>query len=156
MLQLDDWVLCRLYNKKNNFSEVVPKTEAASTAETMDSFEANEDMGSDSLRTPESDVDNDSTFTELDHQTTNKGYYPSLTLDSEQAPRADATLSYQTGEYNIKEDNAWFTDLNLEDLQNSLAAFGSMPMPDMAYQDNFFSGLYSPQLKPGQMNMLPF
>ncbi|RWR75745.1 NAC domain-containing protein 68-like protein [Cinnamomum micranthum f. kanehirae] len=152
-LRLDDWVLCRLYNKKNNHEEVVPKKEAASTVETMDSLEVNEDTGSYSLRTPESDVDNDS-FTDLDNQGRNIGYQPQM-LESEQAVRTDATMSFQTGEP-IKEDNAWFTDLNLEDLQNPFAAFGNMPMPDLAYQDQFFSGLYSPQLKPGQTNMLPF
>lgn len=149
-LRLDDWVLCRLYNKKNNYKEAMPKAEAT---ETMDSFEAVEDTGSESLRTPESDVDNDS-FTELNDLGRIEGGYPSQSLGREQTVRTDATGNFQIE--TLKEDNSWFTEMNLDDLQNSLSASGVMPMPDVAYQDYYYTSLCSPQLKPGQMNLLPF
>ncbi|ERM97185.1 hypothetical protein AMTRI_Chr01g102350 [Amborella trichopoda] len=39
-LRLDEWVLCRLYNKKNNYKKMLEQTEEESLAETMDSLEA--------------------------------------------------------------------------------------------------------------------
>ncbi|PKU76087.1 NAC domain-containing protein 68-like [Dendrobium catenatum] len=45
-LRLDDWVLCRLYNKKNNWEKMATS-----------SMEENEDAKSESLRTPESGIE---------------------------------------------------------------------------------------------------
>ncbi|XP_074562563.1 NAC domain-containing protein 67-like [Curcuma longa] len=55
-LRLDDWVLCRLYNKKNTWQKMQSKEKTSSVA-TMDSVD---DTVSDSfITTPESDVEND-------------------------------------------------------------------------------------------------
>ncbi|XP_058107742.1 NAC domain-containing protein 68-like [Magnolia sinica] len=141
-LRLDDWVLCRLYNKKNGLEKVVQKIEAPSFEETMDSLEAIDDTGSDSFRTPESDVDNDS-FTEVNHLCRGK------------AMKTDLTSNFKMDEH-LKEDNDWFMGLNLDDLQNSFAGFEGIPMSESLYQDYYFPSLSSPQLKPGQTNFLPF
>lgn len=45
-LRLDDWVLCRLYNKKNNWGKMA-----------SNSTEESEDAGSESLMTPESGIE---------------------------------------------------------------------------------------------------
>ncbi|KAK1696234.1 hypothetical protein QYE76_012931 [Lolium multiflorum] len=57
-LRLDDWVLCRLYNKKNEW-EKMQQDKAAVAAEASQSTSCGE------TRTPESEIDND-TFPELE------------------------------------------------------------------------------------------
>uniref|UniRef100_A0A1D1Y7L8 NAC domain-containing protein 68 n=2 Tax=Anthurium amnicola TaxID=1678845 RepID=A0A1D1Y7L8_9ARAE len=112
----------------------------------MDSFEVTEDTGSDSFRTPESDVENDAA-TEQDG--------PAVPLAWTAAPQAAGGI--QAAE-RIKEDHDWFTDLNLDDLQNSFMAIGGMaapPPPDLSFQDYFFSGLTSPQLRHSHGGGLP-
>ncbi|XP_058078904.1 NAC domain-containing protein 68-like [Magnolia sinica] len=150
-LRLDDWVLCRIYNKKNSYERIVQQNEETSLEETMDSFEAIEDIGS--ARTPESDVDNNS-FLELDNLGRTKGY-TSQGPNGVQAVRIDMMGTFQKGEC-LKEDNEWFMNLNLDDLQNSLATHGGTSMQDLTYQDFLFSGLRSPQFKTCQNQMLPF
>lgn len=144
-LQLDDWVLCRLYNKKNNWEKETqmyqqqlqlqqqPKleeTENVSFGDSMDSsFEAVEETAFDSHshRTPESDVDN--------------GEYADNSTVVEGGNRTTT----------IKEDtDQWFMDMNFDDLQNSFATEG--------LDFSFLSGLLpSPIPKtPSQINLLNF
>ncbi|XP_077235937.1 NAC domain-containing protein 68-like [Tasmannia lanceolata] len=137
-LRLDDWVLCRIYNKKNSYEKILQKREQASPEETTDSFEVSEDTRSGDFRTPESDVDNDP-FMELDNLGRPEDF-PSQTLDGVQELRIDAAGNFKTGDI-LKDDNEWFADLNLDDLQNSIAVFGGTTMTDVMYQDYYFSSL---------------
>lgn len=137
-LQLDDWVLCRLYNKKNDWEKVRP-AEEISMGETMDSFEPTEDTRSDSFRTPESDVDND-VCTEHDGLAG-----PPFAPAPPQVPCS--VQATRAGIMPPKEDPDWFMDLNLDDLQNPFLAFGSASSLDLSYQDCFLPGLTSPRLK---------
>jgi len=145
-LRLDDWVLCRLYNKKNNWEKETqmyyqqqlqqtqqqPKlemTEDASFGDSMDSsFEAVEETAYDSHShlTPESDVDN--------------GEY------------ADNSAVVKDGNRTttVKEDtDQWFMDMNFDDLQNPFATDG--------LDFSFLTGLLSPMAKtPSQINLLNF
>ncbi|XP_077230797.1 NAC domain-containing protein 68-like [Tasmannia lanceolata] len=139
-LRLDDWVLCRLYNKKNSYARIVEQKEEVSVEETMDSsLEVHEETVSHDFRTPESDVDNG----------------PLMEINDLGRLESFPSQDFKAEEI-LKDDNEWFTGLNLDDLQNSLAVFGGTTMPDLMYQDYYFSSLCSPQLKPGQSNMLPF
>ncbi|XP_078446441.1 NAC domain-containing protein 68-like [Wolffia australiana] len=98
--RLDDWVLCRLYNKKNDWE----KREMAAEAE----LSAVDEMGSDGGMSPESSVE-----------------YGGAAGDV--APV-------------VKEDNDWFMDLSLDDLQNSfLPSHGGGK--DHGFPDYLLAGL---------------
>ncbi|KAL5995037.1 hypothetical protein ACLOJK_025095 [Asimina triloba] len=124
-LRLDDWVLCRIYNKKNSFEKIVQQAVETSLEETMDSFEVIEDIGS--TRTPESDVDNGSSVDMDDH---GKASEPVQAMKKE-------NIGFP------KEDNEWFKSLNLDDLHNSLTTYGRTSMQDLIYQDCFLSSVSS-------------
>ncbi|XP_008792531.2 NAC domain-containing protein 68-like [Phoenix dactylifera] len=150
-LRLDDWVLCRLYNKKNTWEKMQQQKEAASFGETMDSVD---DTGSDSFRTPESDIDNDVVFPDFDDMA-RVGAYPPQAFNGMQGVRVNNTTGYRPAiEQRPKEENEWFTDLNLDDLHSSYMAFGSTPALDMSNHDYYFSNL--PQLRSNQSDLLPF
>ncbi|WOK96750.1 NAC domain-containing protein [Canna indica] len=121
-LRLDDWVLCRLYNKKNTWEKVQHQIkEEASSGETMDSVD---DTGSDSFRTPESEVDNDVLLPDFD--------------DLIYTSQASTAVGLHAADMAVKEDNEWFMDLKLEDLQSSYMSFGSTHVTDAANQDYYF------------------
>ncbi|KAL6013606.1 hypothetical protein ACLOJK_004104 [Asimina triloba] len=152
-LRLDDWVLCRLYNKKNGFEKVVLKTEASTPLrEAEDSFDTMEAAGSDSFKNPESDIENDS-FTEVNKIVRHVPSHPSQLLGMK-ATR-DVNASFQTVE-NSTEDNDWLMGFTLEEMQNSFGVFGEMPVSDLMFQDYSFPWLSSPRVKPGQTSLLPF
>ena len=117
--QLDDWVLCRLYNKKNSWEKIKKQKEEFSFGETTSSFEA-----SDSL---ESDVEHDS-FQEMDELAQSEAgvYHPGKSSDGLQ--------QFGTVEQKMKEESDWFTDLNLDDLQGD--AIGSLPSVPSLYLSN--------------------
>ncbi|OAY64137.1 NAC domain-containing protein 68 [Ananas comosus] len=99
-LRLDDWVLCRLYNKKNSWEKMQSQKEEAS----MMTTDSTDDSGSNSFRTPESDIDND--------------------VFDKAAARPEAYPNHQSTEVcQIKEDSEWFMDLNLDDLQSAYTGF---------------------------------
>ncbi|KAI3834839.1 hypothetical protein MKW98_015952 [Papaver atlanticum] len=143
-LRLEGWVLCRLYNKKNNWEITENRKEEQSVEETMDSsMVAEEDTGSDSIRTIESDVENDLP-TEFIYHTASQSNKPQ-------------TVEFKQERLVKEEDNSnWFTDLNLDDLKNSFTMFGEQPTMDLSFQDYYFAGLNSPHLNPYQTNLLPF
>lgn len=150
-MQLDDWVLCRLYNKKNTWEKMRQQKEEASFGETMDSLD---DTGSDSFRTPESDIDNDVVLPDI-HDMRQLGAYPSQASNGIQAVRANTTAGYQPAmKQRQKEENEWFMDLKLDDLQSSYMGFGSTSAPDMLSQDYYSSNL--PQLRSNQNDLPPF
>ncbi|KAJ0979149.1 hypothetical protein J5N97_014623 [Dioscorea zingiberensis] len=153
-LRLDDWVLCRLYNKKNSWAKTQQQQqikEEASTAETMDSSEFHEDTGSNSHRTPESEIDNDP-FSEFDDLVQAAGLFPAHEVFDEKPQPARAGFPVLE---HLKQENDWISDFNLDDFQSSLAAFGSTPAIDS--QDSWFSSLLSPQERPpNQANFRTF
>ncbi|KAF6146497.1 hypothetical protein GIB67_037797 [Kingdonia uniflora] len=124
-LRLDEWVLCRLYNKKNNWQINQNKKEQSMNVNTIDSF----DTGSDSFTTLESDIENDSHI-KLNH----KG---NQSLDGRQTTMTSTEGSYSMGECVKEEGSDWFTDFNLDELQSSLSAFGDQ----INYDYNYFSNL---------------
>lgn len=150
-LRLDDWVLCRLYNKKNSWEKTQQQKEEVSFGETIDSLD---DTRSDSFRTPESDIDNDVVLPHFDDMG-QLGGYPSQASSGMQAVRANNTAGYQPAvEQRQKEENEWFKDLTLDDLQSTYMAFGSTPALDASNQDYYYSNL--PQLRSNQADLPHF
>ncbi|KAG6531075.1 NAC domain-containing protein 2-like [Zingiber officinale] len=119
-LRLDDWVLCRLYNKKNSWEKkkTPVKTEAVESPETI----------ADSLRTPESDIDHEGYPADFDELIQRGGFYPNQTMNDEKH----------------KEESDWFTDFNLDDLQSPFAEIESI---DVSSQDDYFPSVFSPYFK---------
>jgi hypothetical protein len=108
-LRLDDWVLCRLYNKKNEW-EKMQQDKAAVAAEASQSASCGE------TRTPESEIDNDP-FPELED---------SLPALQGIMGTTDTILPKEE----VQElDNDWLMGINLDDLQlpwdDSYASFMS-------------------------------
>ena len=102
---------------------------------------AAEDDGSDSLRTPESDIDVIETLSDNHqdlHHAQGQGYSYQV-LHNNNLQLNDTDIAFPAPEYLLKEeDDYWFTNLNLEDLQNSLATFGTTPLQDhFSYHDSF-------------------
>ncbi|KAG0477520.1 hypothetical protein HPP92_013834 [Vanilla planifolia] len=114
-LRLDDWVLCRLYNKKNSWQKQHREAQTE-----------NEDTTSESFRTPESDIE----LPDLD----DLGH-----AGSEQSRRFPLLPA-------VKEEYDWYSELNLDDLQNSFGAFRSTPALDTSSQEYFFSSFTSPKI----------
>ncbi|KAI0501798.1 hypothetical protein KFK09_016743 [Dendrobium nobile] len=148
-LRLDDWVLCRLYNKKNAWEKKMQQNikESPSFEETMDSMEAVEDTGSESFRTPESDVDD------------SLPEFNDLGMPGLRTSRGNA-LSFKGMEQRPKEeDNDWFLDLNLDELDALGTESATMTLgtfDSSLNQDFFYQALCSPQLKPSLTNLPPF
>lgn len=136
-MQLDDWVLCRLYNKKNIWEKMQQKKEEAlsfSHGETDDSLW--EEMGLNNQRTPESEIDNGS-FADLDETERIIEYAWQQTGGREDKVCMDGSQKVDRGMMNIKEDTEWFMDMNFDDLQvPNYSAFGSTVAA--SNQDFFF------------------
>ncbi|THU71525.1 hypothetical protein C4D60_Mb04t02350 [Musa balbisiana] len=148
-LRLDNWVLCRLYNKKNTWEKTkMQKQEETSFGETMQSVD---DAVSDSFRTPESDVENEVVLPDFD----DLGYL-SQASTGVQALSTCKTAGHQMIEKSQKEDNEWYMDLKLDDLQSSYTNFGSTPISDATNQDYYFQSFVSPLLRPNHTNMRQF
>lgn len=148
-LKLDDWVLCRLYNKKSSRDRQLQTKdeEYQSHEQSRDPLEISEETGSQG--TSESNADNDS-FVELG---VNGGAeeYPSQALNGGQMMSSNAARTFELEPY-FSEDNLWFPQPNLDNLQSSAA----IQMPDLTYQDYNFIGLFSPEFKPYQIDLPPF
>ncbi|KAJ6823228.1 NAC domain-containing protein 68-like [Iris pallida] len=142
-LRLDEWVLCRLYNKKNWVKKQQQQEAAASSFE-----EGVDEAGSDSFR---SDIEHES-FPEFEDLTKPKpAIYTTPASDGMQAAGTNIP------EVQVKEDNDWFMDFNLDDLQSPFGNLGSLTnVPDMTNQDYFFQVLDSPQLKRSLASLTPF
>ncbi|RWW33130.1 hypothetical protein GW17_00002170 [Ensete ventricosum] len=155
--RLDDWVLCRLYNKKNSWEKTQQKkVVAASFDRTMDSFEATDDTRSDSFWTTESDIEHDASLEFGDP--CQPGSNPSQASVGLHQGRAAATVSsnFQMVE-GMKEETDWFLDLNLDDFQGTLAAIGpTASVADISNQDYYSSISGPPYLNQSQINMPPF
>lgn len=127
---MDDWVLCRLYNKKNAWAEKKIK-------------EKQEEENSDSFQTLESDVE----FPDFDDH---RRVLPTTNL----APAS--TMANQSLKATKEDNSDWFQGLNFDDLQAPFAASQSMPGVMLSNQDYFFSDLSPPFSRSSQANIPPF
>lgn len=111
-LRLDDWVLCRLYNKKNEWEKMQQQQEQDKAAMATASWGE--------TRTPESEIDNDP--------------FPELADSSIPAYTTDAILPKEELQ-ELELDNDWLMGINLDDLQGP----GSMLPWDDSYAASFLS-----------------
>ncbi|RRT85064.1 hypothetical protein B296_00009449, partial [Ensete ventricosum] len=148
-LRLDDWVLCRLYYKKNTWEKMLQQQKETSFGELMDS---SDEVGSaESFRTPDSEIEN-----EVVLQHFNDLGRPSQASAGVQPWSARQTIGLQMVEKGQKEENEWFMDLNLDELQSTYMSLGSTPAMDATNQDYYFQYLAPPMPTPSQTSMLPF
>ncbi|KAJ4807028.1 NAC domain-containing protein 68 [Rhynchospora pubera] len=126
-LRLDDWVLCRLYNKKNNWEKMHDEnTSHVST-------EASHDM-SHMTMTPESDIEHEHELHSKEFDLLDQLMMQPETQDQFQPLQPnEAISSYFQGPAAVQkqEESDWMWGLNLEELQNSL-------FHDASNQDLFF------------------
>ncbi|XP_074574207.1 NAC domain-containing protein 68-like [Curcuma longa] len=124
--RLDDWVLCRLYNKKNKWEKLQkPKTEAAT--ESSEAY-------SGSPLTSESVIEHDDEFPpDLDDL---MQYQP-----SQSHARFDQYLAPEAQQQQLKEESDWMAELNLENLQNPFASIESI-IDGLNQSDDYFSSAF--------------
>jgi hypothetical protein len=166
LLQLDEWVLCRLYNKKNSWQKIqLQKLQLPNQKKQVPAVQDEGSFGepgdsygeTDSFH--ESEIDNtvDHTFPDFDSM----GGFASYPTYQTQAPHpCFGNMPVMRGnnyEPRIKEDNEWYYNLKLDDLQTTRANFGSgavgPPPIEVPGQEFYFSALNSPPLK---FNHMPF
>jgi hypothetical protein len=137
--KLDEWVLCRLYNKKNNWEKVkVEEFQDAPADTTPDSFQ-----------THDSEIDNAS------------GMQNSFG-DMAQGQPAMPNGAMVT----VKEDNDWFTDMNFDELQASYMNMAQMVNPNLGqavnpaagleYHAAYLQSINAPQMRMWQTILPPF
>ncbi|KAF0892143.1 hypothetical protein E2562_013506 [Oryza meyeriana var. granulata] len=151
--KLDEWVLCRLYNKKNNWEKVkLEQQDMAAVAaprhhhrhqqhQNGEVMDAAADTMSDSFQTHDSDID---IASGLQH-----GF--SGDVAQGQPPRN----SFVT----VKEDNDWFTGLNFDELQPPyMMNLQQMQMvnPAAGHDGGYLQSISSPQMKMWQTILPPF
>jgi hypothetical protein len=132
LLQLDDWVLCRLYNKKNEWEKMQQQKEKAMELEASLSHSHSD------TRTPESEID-DETFPELGSlpEFDDMGPAPALASAGAVLPKEEVQDFGNLG------GDDWLAGINLDYLQMPGDAdfFGNMlasPMAPKAEQDGGF------------------
>ncbi|OEL38642.1 NAC domain-containing protein 68 [Dichanthelium oligosanthes] len=152
--KLDEWVLCRLYNKKNNWDKVkMEEVEMAAAhhhrenGEVMDALAS--DSMSDSFQTHDSDIDNAS------------GMQNSFGNMAQ-----GLAMRNGMGTVTVKEDNDWFPDLHLDELQASYnMAQMQMVNPNPVHQTmnlaagqghGYLQSMSSPSMKMWQTILPPF
>ncbi|CAO1946381.1 unnamed protein product [Urochloa humidicola] len=148
--KLDEWVLCRLYNKKNNWEKVkVEEMEAAAHHHPQSGGELADSM-SDSFQTHDSDIDNASAGMQ-------NSFGNMVAQQGVQAMRS--------GMVTVKEDNDWFSGLNLDELQASYSMAQMVnPIPPPVQTMNLAAGqghgylqsMNSPSMKMWQTILPPF
>ncbi|KAF7031307.1 hypothetical protein CFC21_042651 [Triticum aestivum] len=141
-LKLDEWVLCRLYNKKNNWEKLKVEqdmaVEAGPNGEVMDALAT--DAMSDSFQTHDSSR-------------------------STAPPACSSTVSWtwrraaEGGMVTVKEDSDWFTGLSMDDLQTCYMNMGQMVNPATMPGQNgsgYLQPMSSPQMmRPMWQTILP-
>jgi hypothetical protein len=112
-LQLDEWVLCRLYNKKTNWEKV--EAEEFHHEQGAAPHHRHEVDASDSFQTHGSEIDNNASGT----QNGFGGVAPTV-------PNGAVVT--------VKEDNDWFTDMDFDALQASYMDMAQMVNPNLGQQ----------------------
>ncbi|XP_051227123.1 NAC domain-containing protein 68 [Lolium perenne] len=155
-LKLDEWVLCRLYNKKNNWDKVKVEQDMPAVAAPHHHRQNGEVMNplvdtqalSDSFQTHDSsDIDSATALP----QSQQHGFSRDMAL---QGQARDGMVA-------VKDDNDWLAGMN-NDLQSCyMSQFGQMANPAAAPWQDVGSGGYlqsmtSPQTRMWQTVMPPF
>ena len=150
-MQLDDWVLCRLYNKKNEWEKMQMKKGAAAATtkeEATDmttSYSHSHSWGE--TRTPESEIVDNDPFPELDS-------FPAF-----QDPAAQMMVvpkKEKVDDAGAAAKNDLFMDLSHDDIQSMYNGLDMLPPPG---EDLYTSLFASPRVKGNQptgMGMAPF
>nr|ASK40106.1 stress responsive NAC transcription factor [Aeluropus lagopoides]ASK40107.1 stress responsive NAC transcription factor [Aeluropus lagopoides] len=151
--KLDEWVLCRLYNKKNNWEKVKVEFQEQEAAghhrQNVEVMDALADTMSDSFQTHDSEIDNAS------------GKQNSF------GDTAQGQTIMPNGMVTVKEDNDWYTDMNFDELQASYMNMGQMVNPNLGQtvnptaglgQDNagYLQSISAPQMRMWQTILPPF
>jgi hypothetical protein len=129
LLQLDDWVLCRLYNKKNEWEKMQQQKEKEKEKEkkAMES-EASLSHSHSDTRTPESEIDDDP-FPEL-------GSLPAFDdMGAAPAPAGVVLPKEEVEDFGDLSGDDWLAGINLDDLQmpgDASDFYGSMLVSPMA------------------------
>jgi hypothetical protein len=149
-LQLDEWVLCRLYNKKNNWDKVKMEEFQAHQHPKEELMDALADSVSDSFQTHDSEIE------------TASGMHNSLG----DMAQGQATLPPNGTMITVKEDNDWFTDMNFDELQASYTNMGQMVYPNLGqtvnpaagqeYHASYLQSISAPQMRMWQTILPPF
>jgi hypothetical protein len=147
-VQLDDWVLCRLYNKKNEWEKMqLGKTAVAGVGatkeEAMDMATSHTHSHSQShshswgeTRTPESEIVDNDPFPELDSFPAFQDPAMMMTVPKEE----------QVDGCSAKSGNL-FVDLSYDDIQGMYSGLDMLPPPG----EDFYSSLFaSPRVKGNQ------
>lgn len=147
---MDEWVLCRLYNKKNNWEKVkveeleAPAHQHRQSGEVMDALA---DSMSDSFQTHDSDIDNASV------------------MQNSFGNMAQGVQGMRNGLVPVKEDNDWFTSMNLDEMQASYNMSQMVNPTPYAVQTmnlaagqghGYFQSMTSPSMKMWQTILPPF
>ncbi|XP_047071780.1 NAC domain-containing protein 2-like [Lolium rigidum] len=154
-LRLDDWVLCRLYNKKNEWEkmqqqQVEPKAEEASASDNMVTSHSQSHSHSwGEARTPESEiVDNDPMMLHHAAAAGAQGFQSPVAAAAHHemmatlmVPKKEAADDAGNGR------NDLFVDLSYDDIQSMYSGLDVMPPGD----DLLYSSLFaSPRLRGNQ------
>lgn len=114
LLQLDDWVLCRLYNKKNNWEKL--NDENTSHVST----EASHGM---STMTPESDIEHEHELHSKEFDMFDQFMNQTPTQIQPTQPTEAVSSFIQPPAVQKQEESDWMWGLNLDEFQNSLLQF---------------------------------
>ncbi|PKA51173.1 NAC domain-containing protein 68 [Apostasia shenzhenica] len=126
-LKLDEWVLCRLYNKKNAWEKMqLNQKETTSLADTE----------SDSFRTTESDVDDSA---------------PEF-----RGPEMAGNLLSFGGQEQRIEEYDWYTELKLDEPEGPGMMMAFRNFDASLNQDFFFQAMSTPNARLSQANLPPF
>jgi hypothetical protein len=138
-VQLDDWVLCRLYNKKNEWEKMQMK-KAAAKEEAVDmttSYSHSHSHSWGETRTPESEIVDNDPFPELDSFPAFQD--PAAMMMAPKGGTDDAGAA--------PKNNDLFVDLSFDDIQSMYNGLDMLPPPG----EDFYSSLFaSPRVKGNQ------
>jgi len=138
-LRLDDWVLCRLYNKKNEWEKIQMK-KAAAKEEAVDmttSYSHSHSHSWGETRTPESEIVDNDPFPELDSFPAFQD--PAAMMMAPKGGTDDAGAA--------PKNNDLFVDLSFDDIQSMYNGLDMLPPPG----EDFYSSLFaSPRVKGNQ------
>ncbi|KAG6533966.1 hypothetical protein ZIOFF_007845 [Zingiber officinale] len=131
-VQLDEWVLCRLYHKKNSWDQMQKRREAAAAS----SFGTTMELSSNSsLWTAESDVESRNRIQPAGINP----YQVSEAIHDQQGRAVNPTSSSLQMVEGMKEETDWIMDLNFEGFQSSMAELGSTSEIDVSDQQYYYS-----------------
>ena len=143
---MDDWVLCRLYNKKNEWEKMqLGKTESAAGAvpkeEAMDMITSHSHSWGET-RTPESEIVDNDPFPELDSFPAFQDPAAAMMVPKKE-PHADDGNNNNAAAKN----SDLFVDLSYDDIQSMYSGLDMLPPPG----EDFYSSLFaSPRVKGNQ------